>query len=171
MTGFVAGHLVDGVVDGVEVEGFGAFGEVGLAGGGTVFGVDAHLEVLLGAVSQHFAQQLGKFGGVLGFLKGGFLPVETHLGIALAVSHAGHGQVHTHLFALTFEVGAEVHLDVLGGILGHADYMLGGPGLDVLFHFLHGFAADGAFLGHFVAFIDVAAHGADEFFTHNGFCF
>jgi hypothetical protein len=34
---------------------------------------------------------------------------------------------------------------------------------------LHGFAADGAFLGHFVAFIHIATNGADEFFAHNVF--
>jgi hypothetical protein len=47
--------------------------------------------------------------------------------------------------------------------------MLGGPSLDVLFHFLHLLAADGALLGHFLAFINIAAHGADKFLLHNGF--
>ena len=82
------------------------------------------------------------------------------------MSHAGHGQVHANFLALAFEVHAKVGLDVFGGILGHTYDMLGGPGLDILFHFLHLFAADGALLGHGVAFINIAAHGADEFFTH-----
>ena len=32
MSGFVAGHLMHGVVDGVEVQGLGALGQVGLPG-------------------------------------------------------------------------------------------------------------------------------------------
>ena len=38
---FVAGHFVDGIVDGVEVLGLGAFGDVGFAGAGSELGVDA----------------------------------------------------------------------------------------------------------------------------------
>ncbi len=34
--GFVAGHFMDRVVDGVQVQGLGALGQVGLAGGGAV---------------------------------------------------------------------------------------------------------------------------------------
>ena len=63
MASLVASHLVDGVVDGVEVQSLGALGEVELAGGGAVLGVDAHLEVLLGGVGHDFAQQFGKLGG------------------------------------------------------------------------------------------------------------
>ena len=34
--GFVAGHLVHGVVDGIQIQRLGLLGQVGLAGGGTV---------------------------------------------------------------------------------------------------------------------------------------
>ena len=43
----VAGHLVHGVVDGIEASGLGALGKIGLAGGGAILGLNAHLEVLL----------------------------------------------------------------------------------------------------------------------------
>ena len=85
VTGFVAGHFVHGVMDGVQVQGLGALGQVGLAGGGAVLGLHAHLQVLLGAVGQHLAQQLGELGGVLGLFKRGGLPVFADLGIALAI--------------------------------------------------------------------------------------
>ena len=48
------------VVDGVEVQLLCQLGQLGLAGGGTVLGFHAHLEVLLGAVGHNFAQQLGE---------------------------------------------------------------------------------------------------------------
>ena len=43
VTGFVAGHLVHGVVDGVQVQLLGLLGQVHLAGAGTALGVNAHL--------------------------------------------------------------------------------------------------------------------------------
>ena len=81
VTGLVAGHLMDGVVDGVQVQGLGLLGQLELAGGSAVLGVHAHLQVLLGAVGQDVAQQLGELCGVLGLLIGGLLPVQADLGI------------------------------------------------------------------------------------------
>ena len=55
VAGFVAGHFMDGVVDGVEVQLLGLLGQIHLAGTGTALGVNAHLQVLLGAVGQDLA--------------------------------------------------------------------------------------------------------------------
>ena len=66
VAGLVTSHLVDGVVDGVQASGLGALGEVELAGGGAVLGLDAHLEVLLGGGGHDLAQELGELGSVLG---------------------------------------------------------------------------------------------------------
>lgn len=71
----VASHLVHGVVDGIEASGLGALSEIGLAGGGAILGLNAHLEVLLGGVGHNLAQELGELGGVLGLLVGSLLPV------------------------------------------------------------------------------------------------
>ena len=38
VSGLVACHLVDGVVDSVQVGGFGSLGQIGLAGGSAVLG-------------------------------------------------------------------------------------------------------------------------------------
>ena len=56
VAGLVASHLVHGVVDGIKASGLGTLGKIGLAGGGTVLGLNAHLEVLLGGVGHDLAQ-------------------------------------------------------------------------------------------------------------------
>ena len=164
VTGFVAGHLVDGVVDGVEVEGLGALGEVGLAGGGAVFGFHAHLQVLLGGVGQHLTQQLCELGGVIGLLESGGLPVLADLGIALAEGDAAHGQIHAHLGALAVEIGAQIRDDVLGSALGHAHHVLSRPAhlLGLLDELAGGRLADGAELGGSLALVHIAADGTDK---------
>ena len=125
---FVASHLVDGVVDGVEVESLGFLGQLGLAGGGAVFGGNAHFEVLLGAVGHNFTEKLGKLGGVLRFFVSGFFPVKGDFRVTLSGGDARHGEVHTDFGAFTVEVGAEAFFDFFRHILGDADNMLGSPG-------------------------------------------
>ena len=156
---------MDGVVDGVQVQGLGALGQVGLAGGGAVLGLYPHLQVLLGGVGQDLAQQLGKLGGVLGFLKGGGLPVLADLGIALAIGHPAHGQVHTHLGTFAGEVVPQILDDILGSALGHANNVLSGPGhlAGLLDELAGGSLALGALLGGIVAFVDVTANAAYVF--------
>ena len=70
MTGFIFGHFVNGVMDGVIAEFFGAFGDVEFTGTGTAFGFGAHLQILFGAGSEDFTEQFSEFGGVFGFFKG-----------------------------------------------------------------------------------------------------
>ncbi len=83
MSGLVAGHLVYGVVDGVQTQLLGALCQIGLAGGGAVLGLYAHLKVLLGGVGDDLAQQLGELGGVLSLFPRGLLPVQADLGMML----------------------------------------------------------------------------------------
>ena len=74
---------------------------------------------------------------MLSLLQAGLLPVQANLGIALAMGHTGHGQVHTHLAALALEVGAQTGDDLLADLggnvlakdLAHAYHVLGSPGL------------------------------------------
>ena len=84
-------------MDGVEVEGLGALGQVGLAGGSAVLSFDTHLEVLLGGVGHDFAQQLGKLRGMLSLFISGLLPVQADLRIALTMGNASHGKIHADL--------------------------------------------------------------------------
>lgn len=66
---------------------------------------------------------------MLGLLVGSLLSMPGHLGIALAMGDASHGQVHTDLRALALKVGAQVGNDVLGDALhlGDAHDVLGSP--------------------------------------------
>ena len=119
-------------MDGIEVQLLSLLGKVHLAGAGAALGVNAHLQVLLGAVGQDLTQQLGKLGSVLGLLESVALPGLGDLGVALAVSDAAHSQVHADLAALAVEVLAQTLLDFLGNILGDADDMLGHVGVVLL---------------------------------------
>jgi len=157
---------MDGVVDGVQVVLLGQLGQLKLAHGGAVLGIHTHLQVLLGGVGQHLAQQLGELGGVLSLLQSGLLPIQADLGIALTVGHTAHSQVHTDLRALTLEVLAQALEDLLGSALGHAHHVLGGPGLvAALEHkLLLGGLADGAEVGSGISLMDVTTDRANPLF-------
>ena len=163
---FVSCHLVDGVMDRVEVELFGFLGQVRLAGGGAVFGFYAHFEVFLGGVGDDIAQELSEFFGVLGLLKSGPLPVQADLRIAFPVGDAGHGQVHADFAAFAFKVCPQASLNLFRGILRDADDVLCRPGhLAALLNKLGaGDVADRALCGGIFAFIDITANRTYEFF-------
>ena len=168
MAGFVTSHLMDGVVDGVQVVLLSQLGQLELAQGGAVLSVYAHLQVLLGGVGDDFAQELGKLGGVLGLLQAGLLPIQADLGIALAVSYTGHSQVHTHLTALALKVGAQTVDDLLAHFLGdivaeglaYAYHMLGSPGLILLLldKLIRTHMAHGALGGRGVTLVNITAN-------------
>ena len=104
VAGFIAGHLVHGVVDRVEIVLLGELCQLRLAGGRAVLGLNAHFEILLRGVGHHIAEKLGKLRGVLRFLKAGLFPVQADFGIAFAVRDARHGKIHADLGALANEV-------------------------------------------------------------------
>ena len=78
VAGFVAGHFVNGVVDGVETGFFGELRQIGLALRGAVFGGDAEFEVLLRRIGHDFTEQLGELRGVFRFFLGVFGFSSTH---------------------------------------------------------------------------------------------
>ena len=81
VTGLVASHLMDGVVDRIQVQSLSLLSQLGLAHGSAILGLYAHLQVLLGGIGNHFAQQLGKLGSVLGLFVSGLFPVQADLRI------------------------------------------------------------------------------------------
>ena len=164
VAGLVASHLVHGVVDGIETSGLGALGKIGLAGGGAVLGLNAHLEVLLGAVGDDLAQKLGKLCGVLSLFPGGLLPVQAYLGVTLAVGDAGHGQIHADLGALAFKIHAQASDYLIGAALRDADNVLGRPGHLTGFNLLELLGrslALRALLGRGVALVHITTYAAD----------
>ena len=95
MTGLVLCHLMDGVVDGVEVELFCTSGNTHLVLVGAGLGCHTLLKVGLG-VPYHIAKELGEFGSVLCFLEGVALESLGDFRIALAVGLTRHGEIHAH---------------------------------------------------------------------------
>ena len=165
MTGFVASHLVNGVVDCVKTRFLCTLCKVELAGGSSALSVNAHLKILLGGVGYNFAEELRKLSGMLSLFKSSLLPLETDLGITLAVSDASHCKIHTDLAALALEVSAQILDDVLAYALCNADNMLGSPALLALLslELLSGSLADGAGLGSRIALMDIAANRTNKF--------
>ena len=82
MASLVAGHLVNGVVDSVEVELLGTLGDAGLVLAGTGLSVHTLLQVGLG-VPNHVAEEFGKLAGVLGLFPSVALESLSDFGVAL----------------------------------------------------------------------------------------
>ena len=111
---------------------------------------------------------------MLGLLQAGLFPVHADLGIALAMGHTGHGQIHTDLGALALEVGAQTVDDLLADILGdivakdlaYAHDVLGGPGL--LFRLQQELVAadvaDRALGGGNITLVNITANRTDPLF-------
>ena len=170
MTGLVAGHLVDGVMDGVKVLRLGEFGDAELVLAGACLGGHAFLKVGLG-VPYDLTQQFGELGGMLGLLKGVALEGLGNLGITLTVGLARHGKIHAHLRAFALEVCLESGEDFGVNALGNTDDVLGGIGYFlVLLEFLEllgGLFTLRTFLRGCVTLVYITAHGTDPFFSHN----
>ena len=170
VTGLVACHLVNGVVDGIQVLGLSQLGNAGLVLTGTSLGSHAFLKVGLG-VPNHLAQQFGEPGGMLSLLKGIALEGLGNLGIALTVGLARHRQIHAHLGTFALEIGFQSLKDFGVNALGNADNVLGGIGyFSFLLEFLEllgGLFTLRTFLGGCVTLVYITANGADPFFSHN----
>ena len=164
VTGLVAGHLVHGVMDRVEVVLLRELRQLELACGRAVLSVNTHLEVLLGGVGQDFAQQLSKLRSVLRFLVSRLLPVQADLRVALAVRNARHCQVHANLGALTLEVLAQALHNLLRSALRYADNVLCRPGLlaSLLLKLFSRSVADRALSRSRIALMYITAYSANK---------
>ena len=169
MTGFVAGHFVNRVVDSVEVEFLGTLSNAGLVFASTCFSVHALFEVGLG-VPNAVTEEFGKLRSVFCLFPSVTLESLSHFGITLTVCLAAHCEIHAHFGAFAHEVVVEVLNHLLVATFGNADFVLCNERERTLFaEFLKlrsGNAAHGAFFGSFGTFVDVTANGADEFLFH-----
>ena len=64
MASLVLCHLMDGIVDCIQVQGLCLLGQVHLAGACAALSLSTHHQVLLGAVGDDLAQQLGETGSI-----------------------------------------------------------------------------------------------------------
>ena len=164
-------------MDGIEIVLLCKLCKLELTGGRAVLGINAHLKILLGGVGDDLAQELCKLCGVFCLLKTGLLPVESYLGITLTGSNTSHCQIHTDLGALALEVCAQTADDLLlnlGGnicakLLADTNNVLGSPGLVIGLEreLAAGNLALGAELGGRIAFVNIAAYGANPFLHNN----
>ena len=96
MTSLILGHLVHGVVDGIEVGSLGSLGDVELALASATLSLSTLLEVGLG-VPYKVADELAELSCMLGLLESVAIESLANLGITLTVCLARHGQIHTYL--------------------------------------------------------------------------
>ena len=160
---------MNGVVDGIQIQGLCLLGQIHLACTCAALGLGTHHQVLLGAVGDNFAQQLCKAGCVVCFLVGIALVSLSDLGVALALSHTSHCQIHADLAALTLKVCAQAVHDLLRNALGLADAhnMLGDIGVAGLLHKSGSRSlADGA-LCRDLAFSNITTNGANVLLHKN----
>ena len=172
VTGFVLGHLVDGVMDGVVAELLGADGDGELAFAGSALGLHALLDIGL-SVPDDLAEQFGDAGCVVGLLVGITLEGVGDFGIAFTFRLTAHGEVHSDLGTFSVEVVVKALEDF--GVLDLAvtELVLACPVqafvLD-LDEFVGLGAAYGALLRRILALMDVSADHASEFLLHDNGC-
>ena len=171
MASFVFGHLMNRVMDSVEVQLLSQRSQFFLASASTMLGVDAHGKVLLRAVGQDFAEELSEFCSMLSFFERIALEGFGDLGIAFPFGLAAHRQVHAHFGAFAPEIVPEPFEDFGVFDLPVADVVLAGPLRGAFFfrdfnEFARGNMALGASFGRVFAFIDETADEASEFLFH-----
>ena len=107
VTSLVLCHLVNGVVDSIEVKSLCTLCNAELVGTCTRLSHHALLKVGL-SVPNNVAKKLCKLSSVLSLFPSIALESLSNLGLTLAVGLARHSKIHTHLSALTVEVSVKV---------------------------------------------------------------
>ena len=125
---------MDGVVDGVEVQLLRLLCQVELTLRCAELAVDTPGKVLL-RVGVHVAleiraEHLGKLCCMLCLFVCRLLPIQTDLGVALAVGNTSHAQVHADLRALAVEVRHQLIEDVFLVFRGNVGVVLDGRAVD-----------------------------------------
>ena len=100
-------------MDSIEVVLLSELSKICLSLSSAVFSIDSHLEVLLCAVCDDFAEEFCKFCSMLSFFKTSLFPVHTDFRITFSMSDSSHSKVHTYFCAFAFEVSSEAIDDFL----------------------------------------------------------
>ena len=106
MTSLVASHLVNGVVDSVEIQLLCHLCQLELACGCAVLSLYTNGQVLLGGVGNNLAEKLCELRCVLSLFKSSFLPVQSDFGVALRLPTKEPGYTGKSLKRLAYSVGA-----------------------------------------------------------------
>ena len=175
MTGFVFGHFVYRIVNGIVTEFFGTFGNAHLVGASTALGIFAGFEVFL-RVPNNLTEEFGKFRSVFGLFPSIAFESLGNFGISFTVGLTAHGQIHTHLGAFAHEVSFKTFHNL--GIFYDtvADMVLGDEleSLTVIYYFFEFRCRNTALrttFGSLIAFVYITTYGADKFLFHDCFGF
>ena len=165
MAGFILGHFMDSIMDGVVAEFLGTLCDHQFALAGALFGICAHLDVLLRIGRDDLTEKLGKLCGMLCLFECITLESLSDFRISVALRLTAHGKVPSDFGALAHEVVLKSLHDLGIFDLACADFVLASPDLLSGGHFLNfelgpqGTALR-ALLGSGIAFMDIAANGA-----------
>ena len=97
VTGLIAGHLMNRVMDGIQIQGLCSLGQISLAGGRAILSIDTHLEILLGRIGQNLTQHFCKACRMISLFEGGLLVIHANFGITLTESGTRHCKIHADL--------------------------------------------------------------------------
>ena len=174
MASLVLSHFVYGIVDGIESSGLGILGNAELIFASTSLSSSTLLEVSLG-VPYTLTKQFCKTTGMVSLLKGITLEGFCYLGITLAISLTGHGQIHTDFTTLTVKMIAEIlnhfFADTLGLAITNA-MNSSISGLAIIFQLRElrcRSLTDRTLLGCLSAFVDISTNGANKLLLHSVF--
>ena len=114
-------------MDRVKVCSFRAFCEIYLSCCRAVFSVYTHLQVLLGGICYHFAEQFREFCSMLCFFISSFFIVGTNFRIAFSVRYSRHCKIHADFRALAFKVCSEICKNVFAHTFRNTYHMFRSP--------------------------------------------
>ncbi len=127
MSCLVLAHLVNGVMDGIEILLFSASSEILLACASASLSLNTHFEVLLRGVCEYLTKELCELGSMLCLFMRSLLIIQSDLRISLTESDSGHSQVHADFGALAVEVSLQILDDLRIYALCDADNVLVSP--------------------------------------------
>ena len=171
VTCLVLGHLVNRIVNGIEILLLGNARKVHLAFACAVLGIHALVEVGLG-IPYNLAYELCKLGCMLGLLPCVTLEGLGNFGITLTVCLTAHRKVHAHLGALAHEVVLKTLPEFGIRTFAITEFVLGNEiELAAVLYNLNELVllcfAYRALIGCLGTFVDISTYGTTPFFCHN----
>ena len=103
MARFVLCHFMNCIMDGIQVQFFGHFGNFQFGGTCAFLGFHAGFDIGLG-VPYYLAKQLSKFGSMLSLFPGIALECIGYLWITFTIGLTAHGKIHADFVTLSHEV-------------------------------------------------------------------
>ncbi len=167
----ILAHLMNGVMDSVEVQLLSESRDTFLVFASTVLSCNSLLKIGLG-IPDALTEELCELGGMLSLFESVSLESLCDLRISLSVCLTAHCKVHSDLSALTVEVCSESFDDLRIYIFSDTDPVLVSPGKFFLafydfYEFLCAHVTDRALCRSGFTFVDITAYCTSPFLCHN----